>query len=91
MGRTKPSTSSQSTSREPAELHKVPKRSGKGVRLTSQSKYIVESVRQFFEKEKSVGMCLKRSCVAERTAAATGVSIIQLQICGGIFVGMLLM
>ena len=29
----------------------------------------------FFEKERSVGMSLKRSCVVERTASATGVSI----------------
>ena len=48
------------------------KRPGKGVRLTSQSKYIVENVRQLFEKD---GMSLKRSCVVERTSAATGVSV----------------
>jgi hypothetical protein len=53
----------------------VAKRPGKGVQLASQSKYIVESVRQFFEKERSVGMSLKRSCVVERTATATGVSV----------------
>ena len=29
----------------------------------------------FFKKERSVGMCLKRSQVVERTAAATGVSV----------------
>ena len=45
------------------------------MRLVSQSKYIVENVRQFFEKERSVDMCLKRSCVVERTAAATGISV----------------
>ena len=47
----------------------------KGVRLVSQSKYIVENVRQFFEKERSAGMCLKRSCGMERTAPATGISV----------------
>jgi len=31
-------------------IHKKP---GKGVRMTSQSKHIVERVRQFFEKEKA--------------------------------------
>jgi len=71
MGKTKKSTGS---SEEP-ELHRVAKKPGKGVRLTSQSKHIVENVRQFFEKERSVGMCLKRSCVVARTAAATGVSV----------------
>ena len=41
-----------------------------GVRLTSQSKYIVENVRNFFEKEK----IQKRSKrVLERTHLATGV------------------
>ena len=35
----------------------------------------MENVRHFFEKERSVGMCLKRSQVVERTAAATGVSV----------------
>ena len=45
------------------------------MRLVSQSKNIVENVRQFFEKERSVDMCLKRSCVVERTAAATGISV----------------
>ena len=74
MGKTKKSTSS-SKSPGDKELHKLAKKPGKGVRLTSQSKYIVESVREFFEKEKSVGMSLKRSCVVERTAAATGVSV----------------
>jgi hypothetical protein len=71
MGKTKKSSKSSAEQ----ELHKVAKRPGKGVRLASQSKYIVESVRQFFEKERSVGMSLKRSCVVERTATATGVSV----------------
>ena len=74
MGKTKKSANS-SKSPEDQELHKVAKKPRKGVRLTSQSKYIVQNVRQFFEKERSVGMSIKRSCVVERTAAATGVSV----------------
>ena len=74
MGKTKKSASS-SKSPGDEELHKVAKKPGKGVRLTSQSKYIVKNVRQLFEKERSVGMSLKRSCVIQRTAAATAVSI----------------
>ena len=57
------------------ELHRVAKKLGRGKRLSSQSKYIIESVKQFFEKEKSGGMSLKKSRVADRTAAATGVSV----------------
>ena len=74
MGKTKNSGSSSRKTAE-QELHRVAKKPGRGVRLTSQSKYIVENVRQFFEKERSVGMSLKRSCVVERTASATGISI----------------
>ena len=74
MGKTKKSGSSSKNTAE-QELHRVAKKPGRGVRLTSQSKYIVENVRQFFEKERSVGMSLKRSCVVERTASATGISI----------------
>ena len=74
MGKTKKSKNTQCSLKEP-ELHKVGKRPARGVRLTSQSRHIIENVRQFFEEEKSVGMCLQRSCVAKWTAAATGVSI----------------
>ena len=74
MGKNKKSASSWKSS-EDQTLHKVAKKPGKGVRLTSQMKYVVQNVRQFFEKEKSVGMSLKQSCVVERTAAATGISI----------------
>lgn len=75
MSKTKKSSGSSKSSSSEQELHKVAKRPGKGVRLTSQSKYIVENVRQFFEKERTVGMSLKRSSVVERTAAATGISV----------------
>ena len=36
-------------------LHKVAKKPGRGVRLTSQSRSIVEHVRQFFERENEYG------------------------------------
>ena len=42
-------------SQEHQELHKVAKQPGKGVRLTSQSKSIIERVRQYFEREKQKG------------------------------------
>lgn len=47
MGRTRES----STSSVEEQLHKVAKKPGKGVWLPSQSKHIIENVRQFFEKE----------------------------------------
>ena len=46
------SSSSSSINQEPLPIHKVAKKPGKGVRLTSQTKYVIENVRQFFEKEK---------------------------------------
>ena len=58
------------------ELHKVaPKRLGRGVRISSQSKMIVEKVRQHFEKEREQGGPIKMSCVVERTAVATGLAV----------------
>ena len=44
--------------RDHPELHKVAKKPGKGVRLVSQSKSIIENVRVFFEREKKYGMSL---------------------------------
>ena len=58
--------------REPQELHKVAKQPGKGVRLTSQSKTIVDRVRQYFEGEKQKGRHIN---VLKKTAEATGVSV----------------
>ena len=57
------------------ELHKVAKKPGKGVRLVSQSKSMIENVRVFFEREKKYGMSLKRSNVLKCTAEATGTSV----------------
>jgi len=56
------------------QLHKVAKKPGKGVRMTSQSKHIVERVRQFFEKEKACGHSISRVNVLKWTAQATGLS-----------------
>ena len=54
---------------------KVAKRPGRqGIRLTSQSKYIVMNVRKFFEEEKRTGKSKLRERVLDRTATATGIS-----------------
>ena len=54
---------------------KVTKRPGRqGIRLTSQSKYIVMNVRKFFEEEKRTGKSKLRERVLDRTATATGIS-----------------
>ena len=55
-------------------LHKVAKKPGQGVRLTSQTRQIVENVRRFFEKEKACRSTINRMSVVNRTAEATGVS-----------------
>ena len=46
------SSSSSSINQKPQPIHNIAKKPGKGVRLTSQTKYVIEKVRQFFEKEK---------------------------------------
>ena len=51
------------------------KKTGQGARLTSQTKQIVENVRQLFEKERKTGKLIKRMQVVERTAEATGISV----------------
>ena len=65
--------SSSSINQEPQPIHKVAKKPWKGVRLTSQTKYVIEKVRQFFDKRK--GSSIKRERIVERTAKAIGVSI----------------
>ena len=47
---------------------KLGKKPVKGRRISSQSKYIVKSVRAYFAKEKLKGSCIKRLSVAKRTA-----------------------
>ena len=55
-------------------LHKVATKPGRGVRLTSQTKQIVENVRSFFEKEKACKSTINRMAVVKRTSEATGIS-----------------
>ena len=69
------SSSFFSINQEPQPIHKVAKEPGNGVRLTSQTKYVSENVRQFFEKEKRKGSSIKRKRIVEHTAEATGVLI----------------
>ena len=69
------SSSSSSINQEPQPIHKVAKKPGKEVRLTSQTKYVIENVRQFFGKKKRKGSSIKRERIVECTAEATGVSI----------------
>ena len=52
----------------------APKRLGRGVRISSLSKMIVEKVRQHFE-EREKGRPSKMLCVVERTAIATGLAV----------------
>ena len=53
----------------------APKRLGRGVRISSLSKMIVEKVRQHIEKEREKGGPIKMFCVVERTAIATGKAV----------------
>ena len=53
-------------------LHKVARQPGRGVRLTSQTKHIVENVRKFFEKEKT--NAIKKMQVVQRLSQATDLS-----------------
>ena len=54
------SSSSSSINQNPQPIHKLAKKPGKGVRLTSQTKYVIEKVRQFFEKEKKEAQLRER-------------------------------
>ena len=54
---------------------RVMKKRGKGHQLSSQAKYIVNSVREFFEKEKAKQKATLRDRVVKCTAAACGISI----------------
>ena len=70
---TNPSSTSQSSART-VPFKKVAVRHRQGVHLTSQSKYIVENVRNFLEKEKQQKRSIKRNRVLECTHLATGMS-----------------
>ena len=54
---------------------RVTKKRGKGHRLSSQAKYIVNSVREFFEKEKAKQKATLRDWVVKCTAAACGIGV----------------
>ena len=54
---------------------RVTKKRGKGHRLSSQAKYIVNSVREFLEKEKAKQKAALRDRVVKRTAAACGIGV----------------
>ena len=54
---------------------KLGKKTAKGRRISSQSKYIVENVRAFFEKEKLKGSFIKTLLGVKRTTEATGLSL----------------
>ena len=55
-------------------LHKVARKPGRGVRVNSQTKYVIEGVRAFFEEEKRRGRSFLRERVIDRTAQATNIS-----------------
>ena len=68
------SSSTSQSSASTASSKKVAVMPRQGVLLTLQSKYIVENVRNFFEKEKQQKRSIKHNRVLERTHLATGVS-----------------
>ena len=55
-------------------LRSVKKKPGRGIRLTSQSKHILTSVRSYFEEEKRTGKSLMKNRPLDRAATATGIS-----------------
>lgn len=71
MATKKKSTDGGSSSQAVLKVAKAP---GQGVRLTSQSRKIVESIRKFFEKEKACRSTINRMAIVKRTAEATGLS-----------------
>ena len=74
MSSGKRSRSSIPSTSESTVAQKVAKKPGRGIRLTSQTKYIIENVRRFFEEEKKTKRSTLRDRVVDRTAKATGVS-----------------
>ena len=55
-------------------LRSARKKPGRGVSLTSQSKHILASARNYFEEEKQTGKSLMKNIPLDRTAMATGIS-----------------
>ena len=69
------STSISSTPPRRELLIVAPKRLGRGKRISSLSKMIVEKMRQHFEKEREKGGPITMFFVVERTAIATGLAV----------------
>ena len=67
--------SGQGPSSSVGPLRSARKKPGRGIRLTSQSKYILTSVRSYFEKEKRTGKSLMKNRPLDRTATATATGI----------------
>ena len=63
-----------SSSSSSQALRKVATKPGRGVRVTSQTKQIVENVRSFLEREKACKSTINRMAIVKLTAEATGVS-----------------
>ena len=53
---------------------KVGKRPGQGSRLTSQTKYVLHNIKNFFDQEKQQERTFLRNKVHDRVAKATGLS-----------------
>ena len=66
--------SGQGPSTSGGPLRRVKKKPGRGIRLTSQSKHILTSVRSYFEEEKRTGKSLMKNRPLNRPATATGIS-----------------
>ena len=62
--------SGQEPSSSGGPLRSARKKPGRGVRLTSQSKHILTSVRSYFEEEKWTGKSLMKNRPLDRTATA---------------------
>ena len=67
-------SSSSFTNQEPQAIHMVAKKTGKGARLMSQTKYVIEKIKHFLKKKRK-GSTFKREGIVECTAEATGVSV----------------
>ena len=69
--------SGQGPSSSGGPLRSVKKKPGRGLRLTSQSKHILTSVRSYFEEEKRIGKSLMKNRPLNRTATATSKATIK--------------
>ena len=53
---------------------KIGKRPGQGSRITSQTKYVIHNIKNFFDQEKHEQQTILRNKVHDRVAIATGLS-----------------